>query len=245
MFRYHAEALSLAGLELRPSAAAEERVVAIEAALRRRLPASVREFLASDGWPGLLEQFSNSDQPIPVDDLRASRWRDYDPVQHGVLPFMIETQGVCTWAIALDAGDDPEVLVEVDSGNPPAWQHAAPSFSLWVRCQVLDRQLLERALFAAQAAPLAEAALAQLERRFAAGPRTFGWPTRTIHRFHGDLGSLLLWAGDNQCDWWIAPAALDTATELLDLLPVACDGALYELRPEGKDVLDAWLSADR
>ena len=242
MNRYHAETFSLAGWELRDSVAAADRVATLEHTLGRRVPTALRELLVSDCWPRFLAHFSSCDHPIGVTELLDSRWPGYSPLEHGLLPFMIENQGVCTWAIKLDSSDDPEVLVEVDSGNPPTWQHAAPCFSTWLQCQVLDHQLLENALFAAQAEPLAEQALARLERSFVPGPRTFAWPGRTVHRFRNDLGSILLWAADDQCDWWIAPANLDAAARFLDDLPLSAgfDGWLYELQPEGKPVLETW-----
>ena len=240
--QYHAETLSLAGWKALSPAAVDRRVSAIESAIGHQLPASLRELMATECWPGFLEQFSNCDRPIAVEDLLRSRWPSYDAIGNRVLPFMIENQGVCTWAVALDTGDDPEVLVEVDSGNPPTWRHAAETFSLWLRTQVLDHQLLERALFAAQAEPLSAAALAGLEAAFDQGPRTFGWPGETVYRFHSSLGFLLLWAGIDQCDWWIAPTTVDTATALLDALPLASGvgGRLYELKPVAKALLHEW-----
>jgi hypothetical protein len=58
---------------------------------------------------------------------------------------MIENQGVCTWAIALDGTDDPFVVVEKDSGTPPTWQMCTDSFSQWVYYLVHDGILLRRA----------------------------------------------------------------------------------------------------
>ena len=54
-----------------------------------------------------------------------------------------------TCAVPRNRGDDPPVLVEVDSGDPLTWQSAAETFSTWARCQAEDRLALERAMFAA------------------------------------------------------------------------------------------------
>lgn len=243
--RYLSEAFALAGWKLRASAPAAEQLAVIEQELTCQVPAALRELLTSKCWPSFLSHFSRCDQPIEVNELLESRWPGYDPTANRILPFMIENQGVCTWAVPLDGSEDPEVMIEVDSGNPPTWQHASPSFSTWLRCQVLDRRLLDKALFAAQAEPLDEPTLAALERAFDEEPRTFAWPGRTQYRFRSTLGELLLWAADDQCDWWIAPASVDTARVLLDTLPLTAEFSdwLYALQPEGEAVLDNWCSA--
>jgi hypothetical protein len=241
-------AMALADRRLLLSPEAEPRLAAVERVLGLKIPPSLRELLASDAWPSFLAEFSNRDRPISLDDLGRRGWKTYDPVEHALLPFMIENQGVCTWAVALNGSDDPEVSVEVDSGDPPTWRHAAPTFSLWLECQVLDKQLLEQAMFSAQAAPIADVDLARLARVFSPGPRTFGWPGRTNHRFAGPLGSMVLWAGDDQCDWWIAPSSAEAAAACLDALPPAMDseGWLHEIHPDDRDAreaLEAWRRA--
>jgi hypothetical protein len=242
---YHHKTLELAGRRHATVARAEAKVRSLEAQLRQPVPPSLRELLVSNLWPDLLVEFSNCDHPIELGEMSRPRWRKHSPVEAGLLPFMIENQGVCTWAVLLGGSEDPEVLVEVDSGDPPDWQHAAPTFSGWLNCQVRDRILMQGALFAAQAEPLASSTLSELERDFSVGPRTYGWPTPTVHRFSNADGSLLLWAGDDQTDWWIAPSSLDQARRLLDALPLSrgFDGWSYELKPEALPVFEAWRKA--
>jgi hypothetical protein len=222
----------------------EGEAVLLEQRIGASIPASLRELLVSDAWPDLLRTFSNSDQPLDVGQLGTAmvRWRGYDAVSSGVLPFMVENQGVCVWALRLSSGDDPPVVVEVDSGDPPTWQTAADSFSMWLRCQVEDYQVIQRAMFAAQAEPLTESARGALVKAFTVGPATSGWPAREIIRLNNHLGSLLLWNGEDQCDWWIAPASPHLAAALLDHLPPLPDlpGWIYELRPDARPVLEAW-----
>ena len=239
---YHLETMSLAAWEMHASPEAEQKVSAVETVLDCRVPASLRELLSSDGWPAFLEHFSNEDHPFQIDELTDSRWPGYEPVRHGILPFMVENQGVCTWAVVLDGRDDPEVVVEVDSGTPPTWKVAASSFSLWVRCQVLDHVHADQTLLAAQGEPLSGDDVKLLERRFESGPCTYGWPGDTIYRFSSPLGSLLLWSSHGQCDWWIAPHGEDTAVDLLNEIPSIRDlyQRLYALKPEGKAVLKLW-----
>src|SRR5436190_19774621 len=99
--------MALVGRRFEPSRSAGARVSAVERTLGRRIPASLRELLASDAWPSLLEEFSNSDRPIALEGLQHSRWPNYDPLENALLPFMFENQGVCTWAVSLNAADDP------------------------------------------------------------------------------------------------------------------------------------------
>ncbi len=242
---FHQRTLELADRRRETVAHSEAIVRELEAALRQAIPASFRELLVSNLWPNLLTEFSNCDQPIELRDMLRPQCRKHSAVGAGVLPFMVENQGVCTWAIRLQGADDPEVLVEVDSGEPPEWQPAAPTFSEWLNCQVHDHILVQRALFAAQAEPLTTAMLADLERTFSVGPRTYGWPTPVVHRFSNSAGAILLWAGDDQCDWWVAPTSLDQARDLLDALPPSggFDGCSYELKPEALPVFDAWRKA--
>jgi hypothetical protein len=242
--RWHNDALRIAGRSPSPLATAEAGVQALEARLGFTLPAALRELLVTDIWPEFLHEFSNCGEPLTVAEMGTAKvqWRNYDVRAAGILPFMRENQHVCTWALPLNLGDDPPVLVEVDSGDPPNWQTAAATFSMWVRCQVEDRLLLKRAMFAAQAEPLSESSRAALSERFALGQPTSAWPAREVLRLHGDLGDLLLWNADDQCDWWIAPRDLAHAERLLDVLPVSAEmrSLLYDLKPEAKSVLDAW-----
>jgi hypothetical protein len=133
-----------------------ERVLrALEHRLHRILPRTFRELFALENGPVLLGQFGNSDIPIFPPHLAEplERWPGYDPLGEQLLPFMIENQGVCVWAVRLDARDDPAVVVEVDSGTPPRWRRCADRFSCWLKCQVLDRNLWQSSWFFAQAIP--------------------------------------------------------------------------------------------
>jgi len=169
-------------------------------------------------------------------------WLGYDALRHNVLPFMIENQGVCTWALPLDEGDDPRVLVEVDSGVPPVWQTTADAFSLWLKCQVQDRLLQDTCAFAAQAPEIDDTGLELLRRKFAEGQRTYAWPGHVNYRFSNSLGALLLWNWHDQCDWWICPAPNVPEQQILNeigSMPGLAD-ALYELDSRHRAALVAW-----
>jgi hypothetical protein len=48
------------------------------------------------------------------------------------------------------------------------------------------------------------------------GPQTYGWPGKTNYRFYNARSRLLLWDGDEQCDWSIQPTSAELAAAALD-----------------------------
>ena len=243
MGRYHSATFALAGVEARPCPRNLDDILPLERRLGQLLPESFRELVTSDAYPQLLANFSNGDAPLGARELGTSQWRDREEPPSGVLQFMLENQGVCRWGIELKTAD-PEVLVQIDGQQ---WRLCAESFSEWLRCLVLDHHVTERAVYAGQAEPLRDATLAHLSARFARRPSTYGWPANVNHRFTHELGDLLLWAGDDQCDWWIAPSDIARARALLDLLPFEADapGWLYEVVPEGIPALHDWRASSK
>jgi len=209
------------------------------------LPDAFRQFLSLANGEELLGHFSNCDQPIPFAELgRRFRvdWGSYDPLEHRILPFMIENQGVCTWALPLDEGDDPRVLVEVDSGTPPQWQTAAESFTLWLECQVQDRAPPSIGVLGAQAPELDDGGLALLRSSFKQGPTTYAWPGRQNYRFSNACMELVLWNADGQCDWWISllpGARFGEALDRLRGIPGLME-AIYALDDEHRALLSEW-----
>jgi hypothetical protein len=222
----------------------ESVLLALERRLHRTLPHTFRELFALENGPALLGQFSNSDIPIPPRRLAEplGRWPGYDPLGDQLLPFMIENQGVCVWAVRLDAGDDPPVVVEVDSGTPPRWRRCADRFSCWLKCQVLDCNLWQSSWFFAQAGPLSPEVLSRLRRCFEEGPQTYGWPGKTNYRFYNARSRLLLCDGDEQCDWSIQPASAELAAAALhEIEEIAGIGDnLYALRDQHEPTLRQW-----
>src|SRR5262249_54415827 len=97
-----------------PPDTAERELLAVEQRIGSKLPATFRELHASADGSAFLARFSNADSPIAPNELGVPlrRWSHYDPLQEGILAFMIENQAVCAWGIRLDAGDDPPVVVE-------------------------------------------------------------------------------------------------------------------------------------
>jgi SMI1-KNR4 cell-wall len=240
-----AKIFHLAGWETVKSNDAEAAVARVEERIGRKLPQSFRSLLLCDNWVELLAEHSNCDSPISCSELgqRIRCWKDYDPLSDDLLPFMIENQGVCTWAVRLTDADDPPVVIEVDSGSPPQWQLTAPTFTQWLSCQVEDKRMLEAASFAAQAPGLDDSALAFIRRNFSEGKRTFAWPGETNYRFSNDRSQLLLWNSEGfACDWWISLARDAGVNEAIDELAVipGLAHALYSICDKHSEELQAW-----
>jgi hypothetical protein len=225
----------------------ESVLLALEGRLNQVLPSVFRELMALENGPELLGRFSNSDTPIPPNQLAEplGRWPGYDPLGENLLPFMVENQGVCVWAICLDAGEDPPVVVEVDSGTPPRWQRCADRFSGWLKCQVQDHGFWELCWFAVQADPLSTEVLSRLRGRFEEGLQTYAWPGQTNYRFCNARSRLLLWDGNKQCDWWIEPRSVGLATAALDEIEeiAGIGDNLYGLRDYHEQTLRRWRGA--
>jgi hypothetical protein len=234
----------LAGWSPSRSSTTEAAVRAVEVRIGAQLPSSVHQFVLCENSVDFLRAHSNCDEPIEWSKLGTPRygWEDYDPLRDKLLPFMIENQGVCTWAITLGDAEDPPVFVEVDSGSPPKWELTARTFTEWLTCQVEDTLLINSAVFAAQAPGLNSAGLTFLRSNFIEGCKTFAWPGAINYRFSNARSRLLLWNGEKQCDWWISPVdgvdVDDVIAELCDLEGVL--DALYALQHRHDEALKRW-----
>lgn len=171
-------------------------------------PESFVEWYGMRNGISLLRQHSNNDEPVGIAKLGAATYPfksgEVPESEHGrMLQFMVENQGVCTWGIPLDAGDDPAVLVAVDPDFE--WRAHAASFSTFIACQVWDYEKVHSGvLLTAQASELAAVDLELLRRRFREKTTTHGWPTKNIFRFEREDARVIVWDGDGQADWWIS-----------------------------------------
>jgi len=97
------------------------------------------------------------------------------------------------------------VVVDVDS-RFHTWMSCGVTFSehlhawMWDFALVLQNDLLLQA----QNEPLSDAALQLVRQHFDAGPSTLGWPGRAQYRFSRDGQRILIWANDDQSDWFLA-----------------------------------------
>jgi hypothetical protein len=233
---YHAATFRLLGSEPRTAPAAEMAVQEAENRLGFVLPPSVREWYACPDAIQILLEHSNQDPPIAPRDFAVVQWQS-----HRLLPFRRETQGVCTWAIVLDGSDDPPVYVDVDSGGKE-WQPAAPTFSAYVHSCVWDYRLIfgQPAVVCAQNWVLSRSALDGLKAAFSEEIQTYGWPGDTQYRFIKDMAAILIWASEDQSDWYIAsPDATALEVALMSVWNMDDMGkSLYGWTQIGKAVLE-------
>jgi hypothetical protein len=153
-----------------------------------------------------------------------------------------ENQGVCGWAVRLDDGDDPAVMVNYgDIAELSEWVPQADTFSDYIFCGIWDWGLVLRSewLIQAQNGPLSEQALEGLRLHFRESVRTYGWPGDTQYRFEGDGQRLLICSGSGQADWWLAaddePSLAEAARKIWHLDDV--DKAFWSNTDKGETAL--------
>jgi len=212
--RFHQEALQRLAVQHRPDPAALRALEAGKAALGIRFPASLVELYGMRDGAGLLRRLMGDDDPIELEHLgEALAWRWPEPrdcVAEGLLPFLVENQAVCLWALRLDGGDDPPVLVARDPDLD--WRPCAATFSEFVACRAWERVELwggaepgdPHILLQAQDGPLVADDLRFLRQWFEVLPATQGWPGENQYRFQRDHARILVWDGESQADWFVS-----------------------------------------
>ncbi len=220
--RFHARTLKLLNVAPGISDSAVADLDAVETRISRKLPASVREWYSLHGACELLRRYSNDDWPLEVRELGVPRKDTHGGGPHDLLArdlvaFRYENQGVCVWAFGLDGTDDPPAYVDFDS-QFKTWTRCSPTFSerlyawIWDYAKVLTNDLLVQA----QNKPLSETALSILRSNLDAGPETFGWPGHTQYRFSKGDQKLLIWASDDQADWWLTADREESLQALIE-----------------------------
>jgi hypothetical protein len=135
-----------------------------------------------------------------------------------VLVLATENQNACTWGVPLDGTDDPPVLVGIHDGYRTETVEHAPDVDAYVAARRWDRRCMSTVpLLQAQAEPVDAKSLAFLREHYDELPATHGWPADDLYRFERDGVRILLWAGADQCDWWISggDGLADAVTALL------------------------------
>lgn len=220
--RFHAKTLNLLNITPRISYIAVAQLDAVEARIGRKLPASVREWYSLEGACELLLRYSNDDPPLEINEF-GQPCKDthgvgpHDLLARDLVVFRYENQAVCVWAFGVDGTDDPPVYVDVDS-QFKTWTKCAPSFSehihawMWDHAKVLTKDLLVQA----QNKPLSTNALGFLRENLEIGPETYGWPGHTQYRFSNGDQRLLIWASEDQADWWMTADRKESLKALIE-----------------------------
>jgi hypothetical protein len=236
MTAFHSATFRLLRTEPRVSPVAVSQVEHVERRLGFQLPASVREWYRSGEAIEILAKYSNQDSPIPLKDFAVIEWQSLR-----LLPFKVENQGVCTWSIALDGSDDPPVYVDVDTDGAER-QVQATKFSAYIYACVWDYFFVfdQPGLVQAQNEPLSAKALTHLREGFREQSPTFGWPGNTQHRFALDGQAVLIWAGEDQADWFVGAHDAKSLEAALRAVWSADNvgSSLYDCNEIGKAVLD-------
>ncbi len=162
-------------------AALDER----ERVLGIRIPPSVREWYSLKGAAELLATYSNDDHPVPLEELGKPGW-NVDAVAENRLIFMYENQAVCRWAVPLEEGDDPVVLVQGDSRR--GWRMTSERFSAFVFSYIWDWHLVRfsACVLQAESGPFTIEEYLFLQEHFLEAQTTREWsffeePYRTDH----------------------------------------------------------------
>jgi hypothetical protein len=234
--RFHEETLRRFGLEYAVDPDAMEKLIARAAALGVSFPASFVEWYSLRSGMQWLGEHGCGDQPVAIDRLgEAPAGALWTGVEKGVLPFLVENQGVCAWGIPVAqatggspyrqgdadrADEDPPVLVACDPDYE--WRPYADRFSTFVWCGLWDTFKFAgtpgapRVVVQAQAQErsLRSEDLALLRASFHERPTTHGFPLETQYRFERDDARILIWDGD-QTDWLIGAADEETLVSVL------------------------------
>ncbi|WP_354637329.1 hypothetical protein [Kitasatospora camelliae] len=233
--RFHGRSADLAGMDLTVSAEARAALDRFEAVHGRAAPAAVREWFSLAQGAPVLREFGNDDAVFDADRLGREElyywpeddeeWPDgveeqeertIDPVGSlGLLPFMVENQGVWVLAVRLDGSEDPPVVISFDDVTPSAtWHPHADRFSDLVHARIWDAPVhRDGVTLLLDEAVEPSALLETLRRDFTPGPATVDGTLR-YHR-DGDRQRVLLgqWRGR-----WYGTAWAADDTGLVSLL---------------------------
>jgi len=148
--RYHQATLDLLQASPLVSPTAVEALNHLNGQLTMPLPTSVREWYSLQQATAWLAEYSNDDDPIPVEQLSAvessGEGRPVDQqarAQPELIPILHENQDVWTWALQLNGTEDPPVVVALQQPSPEAhwhWEPYAVTFSCFVYTRVWDHQ---------------------------------------------------------------------------------------------------------
>lgn len=200
-----------------------EHIAALETYYHITSAASVRELFSIEDYERII--LGNDDHVLPVDlfqwrtsavvnhdqrwrmpyiDRKADLWHFWEKREDAAyLPFIVENQGVCIWAIPLNSGDDPPVLVRWDEPDYP-WLPCAFTFSDFVYTRAFDDDRKSEGLLIAADEPLSAPTLDYLHRHLKTEPITQSFPQTLSYRFSGQGFRILIITSEGRSDWFIS-----------------------------------------
>ncbi len=206
----------------------EKQLSNIEITENIQIPGAIKELFLLKNVEMLLDDLYGDNHPINVKEWGKTYKKWYGGpsrnfLKDGLIHLATENQGVCNWASPLYAGDDPKVLVEVDTAPKEVWQEFSPSFSKFVYCLAFDHFGWEDSenCYYETYDSLNSKAIVTLCSRFNNVPSTFHWPANTIYRFSREDIKIVIWNGSQQADWAVicnSPAKLATIKSELEQL---------------------------
>lgn len=209
-------------------------------ALGCRLPAAVREFFAYPDLMAAIAAVYDGRAAAPVEVLLNDG--HLPGVDEPVLMLMFENQGVCSWGVPLERGENPPVLVGGDLTSGVVTVEHAASLPAFAAAYAFDAFCHQRSpMLMAQAAELDQETRSQLATRYRVVVETLGWPGLQQLRFVEDLSgvTIVLWSDQGQCDWWItAPSIESLEREVRNLMGFSnLESALWSNDRDGIAVL--------
>jgi len=214
--KYHQKTFELLNLQPRFSQEAGLRLESLKTEKGFAVPASISEWYSLENAIEILSQHSNDDHFIKVEDFGKLSYANEDLLAEGLLLFMIENQAVCEWAIKLNNSDDPPVFArDVDAKK---WGLCAETFSTFVWTLAFDwshfRQKGSYLLYA-NAEPIEESEISELQILFQEEPRTYVFPGKVTYRFSRQDKRIHIWQNPGQADWNISANSSQSLFELV------------------------------
>lgn len=185
-----------------------------------QLPYAVRRFYSSPMSDR--SDVANDDLLLPVEALTVSDADRWLGPGGRMITFLVENQHVCEWGFPLDLGGDPPVLLieprHFETGRVPI--EVSPTFSHFIHAVAWDtarwaHPQADTPVVQAQAPAIDDTELGYVAAMFRPGPHTRGWPARHAFRFYRDDWAVLLWAAEDQCDWWVNAGSPESMRRLL------------------------------
>ena len=237
MLRFHPDTFELLGTKPHLSQPAINQIEVVEKRLGIQLPGAVYEWYLYVEAIQILTTYSNKDRPIPIAEFVLEKWNNKT-----LLPFKKENQGVCIWAILLNDADNPPVYVTIDGHS---WLNQADTFSEHIYSCVWDYTTVfeKPALLQAQHDPVSDHVIERLKTEFTEKISTYNWPGKVQYRFSREQQAILIWAAENQADWFVAANNADALHSILATVWhwQAVGPSFYDCTPIAKTVLEQFV----